>query len=315
MQSALLKLPRDGRLLTEILVADLFASRGGEGGAAKEYHIIVTVALTIGSCFSLGKGRYLIRSAILYSETGEWKESTLLPQLGQWDSVLAINVGSNLKGILAFDSFKVTEEEKERCRLIRLAEGYSPGIELECGNAYLGVVRGRLRLSQSFWHTNKPRNFLLDDDADHVAHDHNATWVLVHDVAAETKDVAARMYLIGLYPDDGDVFFFFRHMSVYCVEDDSYNKEENSMYKYQIGRDGFEKVGESLYGVPWHVNSIQLFTIVCIRGSLPKYLSFPLFGSNESSQLLVTNQSNLLGLILFSKTFGSVWFLCLNVCI
>ncbi|PON60346.1 hypothetical protein PanWU01x14_153320 [Parasponia andersonii] len=106
--------------------------------------------------------------------------------------------GSNLKGIL-------TEEEKERCCLIRL-------IEPERGKAQLGVVRGETAAQISL----ATVVYEDDDDADHVAYDDNATWVLVHDVVAETKD-AARMYLIGLHPDDGDVFFFFCHVSFYCT--------------------------------------------------------------------------------------------------
>lgn len=153
--------------------------------------------------------------------------------------------GVELKQVLACDPFR------ERCRFISLPAGFSSS---RFGNARLGVVKGRVRLCKSFgdalkaWELNSSH----DDDGD----EDDDGWVLVHDIVVK-MDLKSRdtsvISLIGLHPEDGDMFFFFRTDAV---------NNEAGVYKYQIRRESFEKVRDTLDRKQWAGSYFHLVTLV-----------------------------------------------------
>ncbi|PON49039.1 hypothetical protein PanWU01x14_233050 [Parasponia andersonii] len=184
------------------------------------------------------------------SEKGEWKQlrpsfpkrkrkrkreqlGYLFQSLSNWDDKGIVCNGvmyrllsyyyKKYEAIVAFDPFEVG---KKASRFISFPAECYDGIERKRGVPCLGLVRGRLRLSLSFWYGAEPGFTLKSWELSlrHDDHDHQDTWALVQNVKVNvTVNLAVRTYLIGLHPEDGDVFFFL-------------DEKAGIIYKYQSGQ-------------------------------------------------------------------------------
>ncbi|POO01751.1 F-box domain containing protein [Trema orientale] len=221
------------------------------------------------------------------SEKGEWKESKFpFPFLRiQEKRAVAYNgviywqllfTYEQWELIMGFDPFE--EVEKKAWRLIRFPEGYGCGTEQQTsGETCIGVVRGRLRLWQSFRCRERLGEFTLKAWERSLSHD---TWLLVKDVAVKLSAglFSEIMNVICLHPEDGDVFFFSH-------KDADYEDEGRGIYKYRIGEDScFGKVCDFMDVTHRPVCNIRVFPLVhpwlptkipalpCIERVEPSYL-------------------------------------------
>ena len=61
------------------------------------------------------------------------------------------------------------------------------------------------------------------------------------------------MYLISLHPEDGNIFFYSRNHE---------GEKKAQLYKYQVGKDNFEKVFDVLNMKEWPHKNTQVLTLV-----------------------------------------------------
>ncbi|PON82432.1 F-box domain containing protein [Trema orientale] len=199
------------------------------------------------------------------SETGQWNKSSFFFPLFRWFSWPLTAYACNgilywplcqctWQGILALNPFK-DEAEEGRCRLIRLPDEIpSPEDDIFLF-ARLGVVQGRLRLSEfepyshrwslKTWELNDLSR--CDNDHDHGGGD-DADWLLVHDVEVKKADKLIVGFFLGLHPEDGDVIFFICNLPRGSRESGGdRDTGESGFYRYHVKRDSFEKICDVPY--------------------------------------------------------------------
>ncbi|PON46614.1 hypothetical protein PanWU01x14_250440, partial [Parasponia andersonii] len=141
------------------------------------------------------------------------------------------------------------------CRLIRLPDEIpSPEVDMFL-YARLGVVQGRLRLSDfvpnsrrwslKSWELNDLSHY--DNDHDHVGDDDDDNWLLVHDVEVKKADKLIVGFFLGLHPEDGDVIFFICNLPRGSRESDGDDTGESGLNRYHVKRDSFEKICDVPY--------------------------------------------------------------------
>ncbi|PON95364.1 F-box domain containing protein [Trema orientale] len=185
--------------------------------------------------------QFKVSMNIFCSKTGQWNTSTLLLPLNPlilWRSsvgwhrravasngILYWLCGNNREseGIVAFDPFKSTDCSKRFC-LIPFPIGFRRGWRGQDSNLCIGVVQGRLRLSQIYRGIKRVLGFVLriwelvncDYDND------DASWLLVHDVTL-TEVKANKMFVAAFHPVNGDVIFLFHDLDVcqYHIREDT----------------------------------------------------------------------------------------------
>ncbi|PON68712.1 F-box domain containing protein [Parasponia andersonii] len=193
---------------------------------------------------------------IFYSETGQWNPSTLLfsrntiilslSRVGWHRRAVASNgilywlCGNNpeLEGIVAFVPFNGTDHLKRWC-LIQFPVGFCRGWRGQGLNLRIGVVQGRLRLSQMY-RFKRVLGFVLkiwelvNCDYDNG----DASCLLVHNVIlAGVK--ANKMLVAAFHPVNGDVIFLFRDLDI-CQYDIGGEKIEKVDYAYLGAQSRFQ---------------------------------------------------------------------------
>ncbi|EXC08237.1 hypothetical protein L484_012691 [Morus notabilis] len=180
----------------------------------------------------------------------------------QW--LLAGDVRKQIKGILAINPFKnvtstSTTTVANRCRFIDLPRGFGHGWQASKDNLCLGVVDGRLRLSQFLSHV-KDMNivFVLKVWELNDASEKEVPWLLMHEVSIKQTLENTNMSVLSFHPNNGDVIF------VLC------GHNNHVICEYKIGEDKYEKVGEfpdgDEYALPYKDEKFQellgVFTLV-----------------------------------------------------
>ncbi|KAM6576392.1 hypothetical protein CsatB_028229 [Cannabis sativa] len=159
---------------------------------------------------------FILQLAIFSFETGKWTELTFeCPHYRPLSHNQAIasndivywpyGTGNKIEGMVALNIFS------RKCRSINLSRVLG---RLHCSivrQVNIGVVRGKLRLSQFFWN-KKNQSFVfkawdLDDNGE------RCIWNLVHyhDEMTMNSKYCLRvneLSFLTFHPDDGDVFFF-----------------------------------------------------------------------------------------------------------
>ncbi|PON51572.1 hypothetical protein PanWU01x14_215090 [Parasponia andersonii] len=208
------------------------------------------------------------------SKIGTWRESTfsLHQRTLNSNTPVACNgllywlVGGTeeetVDGIFAFDPSKLTDHNPSYGHFVNFPSGLLQGKGRSYDiNVRLGLVRGRLRLSQlniskrkgfvlKIWELNYDNNFNYDnsDDDDDDDDGSSRMWTLVHDVRVK-KWIDRRQHVIAFHPENGNVIFLLfncRHI-----------------YQYDIGEEMMEKVGQfSGDGDEICVGDIRTYTLV-----------------------------------------------------
>ena len=188
----------------------------------------------MGASFSNVENQYKFCATIFCSETGQWNQSTFLLSRREWHRRLVESNGilywlfGTLKseGIVAFDPFKSIGHPTQCC-LIQFPVGFGRGWRAQAIHVHIGVVQGRLRLSQMF--RIKRLGFVLKiwELVNYDYDNDDASWLLVHDVRV-TRRKTNQMFVVAFHPINGDVIFLFR---------------DNDIYQYYISEDLNEIVG------------------------------------------------------------------------
>ncbi|KAM6593261.1 hypothetical protein CsatA_000964 [Cannabis sativa] len=222
--------------------------------------------------------------AVFSSETGEWKESILSIKFPSqfrdvwldWGSTSVACSNGKLYWLLEFACEAIgvvaldvlMTDPTQQCRFIGLPKGFLKAsqrvgirrVGVLAMASVIGMVRGRLRLCQSYWYGNELSKIHLKSwDLKMNNYDHNEEddhgWVLVHDVVVQNCE-ERKLYVIGYHPDPdddrGDMFFFLGQDLV---------DYKSTLYKSQIGRDiSLEKIRSTASNIPF--SSLQVFSLV-----------------------------------------------------
>lgn len=160
------------------------------------------------------------------SETRQWTKpinNVRLPfEIAGWQSWCCRAVVSNrvaywlrtdnneVNGIVAFEPFKGIEH-LQLWRVINMPIGFGRGQQTQKEFVRLGLVRGRLRMSQLSW--VKDSTFALkvweliynnEDDDDDASH---TSWLLVHDLDVDMEKTGRKLSVIAFHLEIGDVIF------------------------------------------------------------------------------------------------------------
>ena len=192
---------------------------------------------------------------IFSSETGQWSEPTLGPRLFHGMDMVSGNgmvfwLDTERKGVAALDPFRSHHNPKfytffEYPDDLATEETLYHGLPVEIGprweNLYfgsrkdtlhIGVVKGRLRLSQvlrvrgvgfvlKLWELNYGNG-----SSDQYVSTKLKFWVLVHQVRLKAEVGTNWMYVLSFHPDDGNVIFLLR---------------DTDLYRYEVERDRYAK--------------------------------------------------------------------------
>ncbi|PON32266.1 F-box domain containing protein, partial [Parasponia andersonii] len=202
------------------------------------------------------------------SETGKWSEEifSLRDRMLNANTPVACNgllywlVGDinieTVDGIFAFNLSKFTNQDPNYIRFINFPSGLLQEKEGSFDiKVRLGLVRGRLRLSQllitkrngfvlKVWELNCDNNASYDDDGS------SKRWTLVHDVRVK-KWIDKRQFVIAFHPENGNVLYLlFNRLHI---------------YQYDIGEEIMEKVGQlpdNVGGEGFCVGDIRTYALV-----------------------------------------------------
>ena len=206
-------------------------------GSNKQLGDYKVVVLDVHSFVDVGAD-YVFRVAIFCSKTGEWSQRNFsAPKADALASghvcfgeavtsrgvlYFPLRFMGELVGFLALDPLT----SDGYCRVVAVPDGFGGGWRAKVCRVCIGVVRGRLRVSQLLKANEafdlKVWELLCDDDNESTA------WVLVHDVSVK-RDKRKTMFVVAFDPNNGDVIFVIMN---------------NSICKYKIKEEELEKVGQ-----------------------------------------------------------------------